>query len=318
MPRKPGRPRKDGSTNTSLIDWEEPENNAHVLDWRERAHEFGLMPGAEGDEPESVVLPPDRLIAEDDIEAIEGRRREREEEEEEEDESAGGEDDGAKAGEDEGKFEAGVSREDIDLVRLYLKTVGQRKLLTAKQEQEIGQRIEDARGAVQAALGTIPCALDTLLSLAAEVKKGNAPAAELILLLDGGELKEENVTPVLAAFQRMRNAQKKVSDCRQKCEDRRSTAATRASYIRSIRESNATIEKEMRSLPIRPSLVEQIIRELRDVNRGFDELEKQPASERTAHRHELEKRAGMPRRRFCRAFALVREQEDVVNEAKRE
>ncbi|MBA3641780.1 MAG: sigma-70 family RNA polymerase sigma factor [Acidobacteriota bacterium] len=318
MPRKPGRPRKDESSNTSLIDWEEPENNAHVLDWRERAHEFGLMPGADGDEPESVVLPPDRLIAEDDIEAIEGRRREREEEEEEEEESADGEDDGAKAGEDEGKFEAGVSREDIDLVRLYLKTVGQRKLLTAKQEQEIGKRIEEARGSVQAALGTIPCALDTLLSLAAEVKKGKAPAAELILLLDGGELKEENVTPVLAAFQRMRNAQKKVADCRQKCEDRRSTAATRASYIRSIRESNATIEKEMRSLPIRPSLVDQIIRELRDINRGFDELEKHPASERTARRHELEKRAGMPRRRFCRAFALLRDQEDVVNEAKRE
>ena len=314
MPRKPGRPRKDGSSNTPLIDWEEPENNAHVLDWRERAHEFGLMPGADGDEPESVVLPPDRLIAEDDIEAIEGRRRERDEEEEE---RAEGEDETG-AGEGEGKFEAGVSREDIDLVRLYLKTVGQRKLLTAKQEQEIGKRIEDARGSVQAALGTIPCALDTLLSLAAEVKKGKAPAAELILLLDGGELKEENVAPVLAAFQRMRNAQKKVAECRQKCEDRRSTAATRASYIRSIRESNATIEKEMRDLPIRPSLVEQIIRSLRDINRGFDELEQHPASERTARRHELEKRAGMPRRRFCRAFALVREQEDVVNEAKRE
>ena len=313
MPRKPGRPRKDESSNTSLIDWEEPENNAHVLDWRERAHEFGLMPGSEGDEPESVVLPPDRLIAEDDIEAIEGRRRDRDDD----DESAEGEDD-LKTGEDEGKFEAGVSREDIDLVRLYLKTVGQRKLLTAKQEQEIGKRIEDARGAVQAALGTIPCALDTLLSLAAEVKKGKAPAAELILLLDGGELKEENVTPVLAAFQRMRNAQKKVADCRKKCEDRRSTAASRASYIRSIRDSNATIEKEMRSLPIRPSLVDQIIRELRDINRGFDELENYPVSERTARRHDLEKRAGMPRRRFCRAFSLVREQEDVVNEAKRE
>jgi RNA polymerase primary sigma factor len=315
MPRKPGRPRKDASDHPSLIDWEEPENNAHVLDWRERAHEFGLMPGSEGDEHESVVLPPDRLIAEDDVEAIEGRRRDGGDEEEEESDP---DEESPKVDEADGKFEAGVSREDIDLVRLYLKTVGQRKLLTAKQEQEIGKRIEDARGAVQAALGTIPCALDTLLSLAAEVKKGKAPAAELILLLDGGELKEENVAPVLASFQRMRTAQKRVADCRQKCEDRRSTAATRASYIRSIRDANATIEKEMRNLPIRPSLVDQIVRELRDINRGFDELEQHPAAERTARRHELEKRAGMPRRRFCQAFALVRQQEDVVNEAKRE
>ena len=317
MPRKPGRPRKNTSDNPSLIDWEAPESNAHVLDWRERAHDFGLMPVSDGesDEPEVVILPPDRLIAEDDVEAYEGRVRDRENEEEPEEKE---EDDAAKTDDAAERVEAGVSREDIDLVRLYLKTVGQRKLLTAKQEQEIGQRIEDARGALQATLGTIPCALDTLLSLASEVKKGKAPAAELILLLDGGELKQESVAPVLASFQRMRNAHKRVAECRQKCEDRRSTAASRASYIRTIRDANATIEKEMRNLPLRPSLVDQIVRQLRDINRGFDELEQQPVSQRTARRHELEKRAGMPRRRFCQTFAIVRQQEEVVNEAKRE
>jgi len=315
MPRKPGRPRKNAPDHPSLINWEEPENNAHVLDWRERAHGFGLMPVSDTDEPESVVLPPDRLIAEDDIEAYEGRQRDREEDEDEKEQD---EQDAEKAADEQERFDAGVSREDIDLVRLYLKTVGQRKLLTAKQEQEIGKRIEDARGELQGTLGTIPCALETLLSLAAEVKKGKAPAAELILLLDGGELKEGNVAPVLAAFQRMRNARKRVAECLQKCEDRRSTAASRANYIRTIHEANATIEKEMRSLPVRPSLVDQIVRQLRDINRGFDELEQHPASERTARRHELEKLAGLARRRFCSAFARVRQQEDVVNEAKRE
>jgi RNA polymerase primary sigma factor len=315
MPRKPGRPRKNAPEHPSLIDWEEPQNNAHVLDWRERAHDFGLMPVSDTDEPESVVLPPDRLIAEDDMEAYEGRRRDREEDEDEKEQD---EQDADKAAGEQERFDAGVSREDIDLVRLYLKTVGQRKLLTGKQEQEIGKRIEDARGELQGTLGTIPCALDTLLSLAAEVKKGKAPAAELILLLDGGELKAGNVTPVLAAFERMRHAQKKMADCRQKCEDRRSTAATRASYIRTIREANALIEREMRGLPLRPSLVDQIVRQLRDINQGFDELERHPASERTARRHELEQRAGLPQRRFCSVFALVRRQEEVVDEAKRE
>ncbi|MEX1129583.1 MAG: sigma-70 family RNA polymerase sigma factor [Vicinamibacterales bacterium] len=315
MPRKPGRPRKNAPEHPSLIDWEEPQNNAHVLDWRERAHGFGLMPVSDTDEPESVVLPPDRLIAEDDMEAYEGRRRDREEDEDEKEQD---EQDVEKAADEQERFDAGVSREDIDLVRLYLKTVGQRKLLTGKQEQEIGKRIEDARGELQGTLGTIPCALDTLLSLATGVKKGKAPAAELILLLDGGELKEGNVTPVLAAFQRMRHAQKRMADSRQKCEDRRSTAATRASHIRTSREANASIEREMRGLPLRPSLVDQIVRQLRDINQGFDELEQHPASERTARRHELEKRAGLPRRRFCSAFALVRQQEEVVNEAKRE
>jgi hypothetical protein len=45
-----------------------------VLDWRERAHEFGLMPLGDRDEAEHVVQPPRRLIDEDDIEAYEGRR----------------------------------------------------------------------------------------------------------------------------------------------------------------------------------------------------------------------------------------------------
>jgi RNA polymerase primary sigma factor len=309
MAGKRGRPPKGSSS--SLIDWREPENNAHVLDWRERAHEFGLVPALDSEEPEHVVLPPDRLIDEEETEAYNGRRPGYDQELEEEDLERPPRD------EDE-KFEAGVSREDLDLVRLYLRTVGQRKLLTAKQEQEIGRRIEDARGDLQGMLGTIPCALNTLLALAGEVKKGTAPAAELILLPDGGELKQENVTSVLAAFARMRHAQKRVADCRQKCEDRRSTASTRANYIRAMREANQTIEDEMRTLPLRPSLVEQIVRELREINQGFDDLDSQPASKRTELRHELEKRAGMPRRRFCQAFSLVRHQEDVVNEAKRE
>jgi RNA polymerase primary sigma factor len=298
-----------------LIDWQAPESNAHVLDWRERAHEFGLMPAVDTEEPETVVLPADRLIEEEETEAFEGRRPgyDQESDESEDDAPVRPDDD-----DKEEKFEAGVSREDLDLVRLYLKTVGQRKLLTAKQEQDIGRRIEEARGELQATLGTIPCALNTLLSLAAEVKKGSAPAAELILLPDGGELKEENVASVLASFQRMRAAQKRVADCRQKCEDRRSTASTRASFIRAMRDANTTIEKEMRALPLRPSLVEQVVRELREVNRGFDELESHPVAKRTEIRHELEKRAGMPRRRFCRAFSIVRAQEEVVNEAKRE
>jgi RNA polymerase primary sigma factor len=311
MARRPGRPRK-GSAPPSLIDWQEPESNAHVLDWRERAHEFGLMPAGDTDEPESVVLSADRLIEEEEPEAFGGRRPGYDQEADIDVDTVPGRPD------DEEKFEAGVSREDLDLVRLYLRSVGQRKLLTAKQEQEIGQRIEDARGELQATLGTIPCALDTLLSLAAAVKKGSAPAAELILLPDGGELKEENVTGVLAAFQRMRTAHTRVAKCREKCEDRRSTAATRASFIRAMREADATIEKEMRGLPLRPALVEQVIRELREINRGFDELEQHPTSERAALRHTLEKRAGMPRRRFCRAFSLVRQQEEVVNEAKRD
>ena len=67
--RRRGLPRKEDD---SLIDWTQPERNAHVLDWRQRAHEFGLQPGDETDE--AVVLPARQLVSEDDPEAFEDQQ----------------------------------------------------------------------------------------------------------------------------------------------------------------------------------------------------------------------------------------------------
>src|SRR5438105_6040182 len=55
----------------SLIDWHEPARNARVLDWRARAHEFGLVPvEAEGAGDGLVVEPADRLLEEEEAEAF--------------------------------------------------------------------------------------------------------------------------------------------------------------------------------------------------------------------------------------------------------
>ena len=59
------RPRDDSD---SLIDWTQPDRNAHVLDWRQRAHEFGIVPADDTDE--AVVLPARQLVDEDDPEAF--------------------------------------------------------------------------------------------------------------------------------------------------------------------------------------------------------------------------------------------------------
>ena len=200
---------------------------------------------------------------------------------------------------------------------MYLKHVGKRKLLKAKDEQEIGERIEQARGELQATLGMIPCAVRTLLALADQVKKG-APAAELILLPDGGELKPDRIAPVLKAFDRIRHARQKVDECMRKCEDKRSTAGSRAGYRKEIEAADELIGNILRDLPLRPSLVEDITNKLREKNAQFDALEDVPRPERTAARHELEKRTGLPRRRFCEIAARVRQQEEVIREAKRE
>lgn len=57
---RPPRTPAGSQTAASLIDWREPERNADVLDWRRRAHEFGLRAT---DDPEDTTAhsaePPD-------------------------------------------------------------------------------------------------------------------------------------------------------------------------------------------------------------------------------------------------------------------
>ena len=207
MPRKR---RSEAGDASSLIDWSEPEAGMHVLDWRERAQHFGVMPGEGSEELHSVVRSADRLLEEEEPEALDGNGRE-EHMDDDADEASEEPNDGPEI-----PGVAGASREDIDLVRVYLRHVGKRKLLKAKEEQAIGQRIESARGQFQATLGTIPCVLRTLFSLADNVKRGTVPAAELILLPDGGELKDENIRPTLEAFARIRRAQRRIEERRKR------------------------------------------------------------------------------------------------------
>jgi RNA polymerase sigma factor (sigma-70 family) len=181
----------------SLIDWDDPERNAHILDWRARARDFGLLPVADDDDAgaaaeSGVPQAPEQLLHDEEPEAFDDQPID-----------------------EEASLEAGDASQarapeaaDADLVRTYLTTIAKRKLLTAKDEQTIGARIEAARGDLLVEMAAIPIALQTLVSLADGVADGSTPAAELILLPDGGELLPEKIQPVLATFAKVRRCQK--------------------------------------------------------------------------------------------------------------
>ena len=59
---------------------------------------------------------------------------------------------------------------DEDLVRLYLRQMGRRRLLTAADERVIGARMEDARAELLVALADLPEPRATLLKTAAAVR----------------------------------------------------------------------------------------------------------------------------------------------------
>jgi len=314
--RKQAAPRKRASASTprstrrrrgqSLIDWHDTANNASVLDWRARAEQYGVVQGAGAAADEHAVLQPDQLIDEDDPESEEEQHvplvdqfasEEREEEEPlDQDEIEG--------------MAATAPLEDGDLVRMYLSQIGRRPLLTAQQEREIGLRIEQRREDVVGALALLPCAVKTIGSLADSVRRGDAPAAELILLQDGGELTPDKVEPVLEAFRKVRRFER--------CLHRTRVAMTQTKAKKRLAELGTEIARAerriatlLRPLPIRPSLVDDVVGA---VHRARGEA-KHATPDQAAS---IEERSGLPLDVFLERAAHVEAAQHELMEAKRE
>jgi RNA polymerase primary sigma factor len=286
----------------SLIDWREPERNSHVLDWRQRADEYGLLPGhAEGAELPTIVEPPVQLLHEEEPEAFFRQR-------------VGS---GLDVEMDDEELQPGADREDLDLVRVYLRTVGRTRLLDAAAEQAIGREIEQARGEVVAALALVPLAVQTLVALAESIRREESPAAELILLPDGGELAPENVAPVLTAVERVCRLQRQINDWRHHRTRGRTGPAERASRRERIARAEAAVAGVLRGLPIRPSVIDDVIAELQRIDDEFERGHTPPgARDRAAARQAIEARLGLARRTFRDRFAKVRERQAALVAAK--
>ena len=324
--RRTRRSEGDESIGAPIIDWNVQERNAHLLDWRKRAHEYQLTPlDRNQDDPADPIVPPERLLEEDEREAQSPQdfgddQDEQDTEGEGPEEQAGRDVETEEEAEEELEPGIGAGRgADEDLVRVYLSRVGRRKLLTAKEEQEIGRRIELARATLLGALSLIPGARHTFLSLARNVRDGSAPAAELILLPDGGELTPARVKPVLAEFTRIQALQDQIE---QVCRRRASGRATPASRARARREISTladAIATRLQAIPIRPSLVDEVTAELMRVHDQFREIARQPAgADRAQARRALQQEIGLPRRLFEQRFRTVQEAQATLLEAKHE
>jgi RNA polymerase primary sigma factor len=220
-----------------VVDWQQPGTQLDALHWRRRAAHFDLspLPGERRlhDTDELPYAPPEILVAEEEPEALAPQRVD-----EEPFDASDLEREALEAHADRRR----VSREDVDPVRVYLQHIARTRLLTPQEEIKIGQQIEDARLRLQASLASIPDALECLIALADLVRAGQAPAAELILLPDGGELQPARVEPVLRAFERI----KKVREAEDQSRAQKVTA------------------KILCGLPIRPAIIDEIVGKLDD------------------------------------------------------
>jgi len=287
MPRQPriqpGEP---------LVRWEEAPPQVNVLDWRKRARQFGLRaPSAaeDGDEPGDFERAPEQLIGEEDPEAFEAQPLE----------DGAGEEPGSDELNDEAP-EQGIHGADVDLVRLYLQQVGKRPLLTPPQEAALGRRLDAGRADLIGALSAIPGAIDTLARLAALVRSGDAPPAELVLLPDGGELQPGRVEPVLRALGRAARLRECLHPSARKRENGRKRDR--------VQRTEELLARVLCHQPIRPSVVDEIVAELNQLGARADTPD---------GRRAVEERAGLPPAVFRERLERVRAAELEIRESKR-
>src|SRR5712664_706570 len=117
-----------------------------------------------------------------------------------------------------------------DPVRLYLKEIGKVPLLTARQEVEIGRRIEVGQIALRRALAGIPMAMRALLDVGDRLRREEISADEVMVLAEGGELDPKAVRPVILAFARIRRHARKIESLQEGLGDKRRSAASRLRY----------------------------------------------------------------------------------------
>ena len=295
----------------SLIEWKDHSRQAHVLDWRHRAQEFGLdVEERDTEDPESDVEPA-RLLADDEPEAYARQV------------VPGSDDfDERDTDEDEDQTPAGpagaMGREDVDLVRLYLQHIGRRKLLKAHEEVILGERIERGLREVATALIDIPTAVQTLVSLADRIRHDEALAPELILLPEGGELRPEQIAPVLRAFARIRRLRCLLDSVNGKLERPRLGVKARAALEAQRERTRRSLVQTLEAQPIRPALIDDLVLEMKQIDEQFRDLEQVPRSERAERCQQLEARVGITKAEFRKHFARVNAADDIVREAKRE
>jgi RNA polymerase primary sigma factor len=306
------RARDRQTSGEALIDWAEPERPAQVLDWRSRAKQFGL--GSLEDAGADAGAAPrtaDEAIQEDEPEAFEPQVID----------DAGDREAGEPASDTDIAEEPDAPvAADADLVRVYLQQLGRRPLLTREQEQTLGRRMEETRADLLRLLAELPCARATLLRLADEVRRGATPAASLILLPEGGELTAPRVAPVLDAFARVERWHKQIEAM---CAERRAAKPPRRpARARPADRAGAVTTKiagVLGDLPIRPSVVDEIVAELTRADARIADARRQHAgAERTRVLREVATRSGLLPRVFQTIVARVRERHETLLDLKRQ
>jgi RNA polymerase sigma factor (sigma-70 family) len=167
--------------------------------------------------------------------------------------------------EDAGDVEREEAAGAEDSFAVYLRELGKVPLLTAKQEVEIGRRIEAGQLEMLTALAGIPRAIRSLIEVGNRIRKGEMPPEDAIVLPDGATLAPRQLEPIMRAFARLRRLEGENARLRASLTGDRPTRATRQNYDKWIAANQVTIRNTVARLPLKPSLLDELVRQTREV-----------------------------------------------------
>jgi RNA polymerase primary sigma factor len=211
-----------------------------------------------------------------------------------------------------------------DPVRLYLKEIGKVPLLTARQEVEIGRRIEVGQVGLRRALAAIPLALRDLLAVGDRLRHDQTAVEDVIVLPEGGEVDAAEVKRVLNTFARIRRLEREIARLEESMRDRRRSAATRQNYTKWIAANQEAIQKIVADLPLKPALIDGLVarvqRQCQRIEKLGETAQRRGPAGATAARElrQLEREVGLPRRRLQAALAEIVKRDREVRQAKKE
>jgi RNA polymerase primary sigma factor len=211
-----------------------------------------------------------------------------------------------------------------DPVRLYLKEIGKVALLTARQEVEIGRRIEVGQIALRRALAAIPLALRELLAVGDRLRQDHAAFEDVIVLPEGGEVDVPEIKRVLNAFGRIRRLEREIARLEESLRDRRRSAATRQNYVKWIAANQEAIQKVVADLPLKPALIDGLVARVQQQCQRIERLgglarRRGPvATTATRELRQLERGVGLPRRKLQAVLAEIVRRDREVRQAKKE
>jgi RNA polymerase primary sigma factor len=209
-----------------------------------------------------------------------------------------------------------------DPVRLYLKEIGKVPLLTARQEVEIGRRIEVGQIALRRALAGIPMAVTALLEVGDRLRHEGIAADDVIVLPAGGEIDAAEIKPVVLAFAKIRRLEREIARLQDALGDKRRTANTRSNYTEWIAANREAIQKVVAGMPLKPALIDELVARIRRhcelIGRLADDARRGRTVTATRELRALEREAGLPRRQLQALLIEIEVSDREVRRAKKE